>query len=123
MKTATFAGRIGQDAETRKTNGGDSVTNFSLAVDRPKKQGEKQAPIWVKAVLWGKRGETLAEYLTKGSRVVISGDIDLETYTNKQDATVTQLVCRVDQVTLLGGGQSDADESRAPENKTSEYGF
>lgn len=111
MRNGTFAGRIGTDAETRYTNDQQAVTNFSLAVDRPKKNGEKQNPLWVKAVIWGKRGESLAQYLTKGSTVAITGAVDLERYENRDGETVTNLIVFVNEVSLLGGG-SNNNENR-----------
>jgi single-strand DNA-binding protein len=100
MKNITIAGNIGKDAETRRTQSGDAVTSFSIAVeDRiPKEKGT----IWFRCSLWGKRGESLAQYLTKGSKVAVSGELSIEVYEGKTNRTV-----KVDQVTLLGGGQDD----------------
>ena len=100
MKNLTIAGNIGKDAETRRTQSGDAVTSFSIAVeDRiPKEKGT----IWFRCSLWGKRGESLAQYLTKGSKVAVSGELSIEVYEGKTNLTV-----KVDQVTLLGGGQDD----------------
>jgi single-strand DNA-binding protein len=100
MKNITIAGNIGKDAETRRTQSGDAVTSFSVAVeDRiPKEKGT----IWFRCSLWGKRGESLAQYLTKGSKVAVSGELSIEVYEGKTNLTV-----KVDQVTLLGGGQDD----------------
>jgi single-strand DNA-binding protein len=100
MKNITIAGNIGKDAETRRTQSGDAVTSFSIAVeDRiPKEKGT----IWFRCSLWGKRGESLAQYLTKGSKVAVSGELSIEVYEGKTNLTV-----KVDQVTLLGGGQDD----------------
>ena len=100
MKNITIAGNIGKDAETRRTQSGDAVTSFSIAVeDRiPKEKGT----IWFRCSLWGKRGESLAQYLTKGSKVAVSGELSIEVYEGKTNLTV-----KVDQVTLLGGSQDD----------------
>jgi single-strand DNA-binding protein len=100
MKNITIAGNIGKDAETRRTQSGDAVTSFSIAVeDRiPKEKGT----IWFRCSLWGKRGESLAQYLTKGSKVAVSGELSIEVYEGKTNLTV-----KADQVTLLGGGQDD----------------
>jgi single-strand DNA-binding protein len=109
VKNGTFAGRIGADAETRKAGDDQTVTNFNVAADRPKKNGEKQKPLWVKAALWGKRGQVLEQYLTKGTTVCIVGDIDIETYKNREGEVVSQIVCRVGDVTLLGGNTSERE--------------
>jgi single-strand DNA-binding protein len=100
MKNITIAGNVGKDAETRRTQSGDAVTSFSIAVeDRiPKEKGT----IWFRCSLWGRRGESLAQYLTKGSKVAVSGELSIEVYEGKTNLTV-----KVDQVTLLGGSQDD----------------
>lgn len=109
MKSVSIAGNIGRDAEVRRTQSGDAVTSWSVAVeDRTQKE---KSTIWFKCTLWGKRGETLAQYLTKGGRVAVSGELGLEVYEGK-----TYLTVRADQVTLLGGGERQeqrGDEQRA----------
>lgn len=104
MKSLTIAGRLGGDAEVRRTQSGDAVTSFTVAVDD--RTGKEKAAVWFRCALWGKRGESLAQYLTKGSRVAVSGELSVEVYEGK-----TQLNVRAEQVTLLGGGQ-DRDEPR-----------
>jgi single-strand DNA-binding protein len=110
MKTITIAGNIGRDAEVRRTQSGDAVTSWSVAVeDRTQKE---KSTIWFKCTLWGKRGETLAQYLTKGGRVAVSGELGLEVYEGK-----TYLTIRADQVTLLGGGERrDEDRQDRPDH-------
>lgn len=98
MKSITIAGNIGRDAETRTTQGGDKVTGWSVAVEE--RQGQDKRTIWFDVAIWGKRGEALAPYLTKGSRVAVSGDLSTREHGGK-----TYLTIRADQVTLLGGGE------------------
>lgn len=117
MKTGTFAGRIGQKAVVRATDGGQSVTNFSVAIDRGKdSDGEKRPPMWIKATMWGERGKKVAQYLTAGTVVSISGDVDLDSY-EKDGNTITQIKCRVDQLSLLGGGQKNEDSEEESEDE------
>lgn len=104
MKTITIAGKLGRDAETR-TAGNDSVTSFSVAVDE-KKGGEKTT-YWFDCSIWGRRGEALAQYLTKGSSVAIAGEFSTRQYQTKDGETKTSLSVRVDQITLQGGRQQD----------------
>lgn len=108
MKQITIAGNIGKDAETRTTQGGDKVTSWSVAVEE--RTGKEKSTIWFDCSLWGKRGESLASYLTKGSKVAVSGDLGKREHEGK-----TYLTLRADQVTLLGGksdgGRSDTGQS------------
>lgn len=105
MNISTFAGRAGQAAELRKTKGGDSVANFSLAVDRFKKD---DGPLWVKVTLWGKQADGLTKYITKGKQLVVTGSVDLSSYETKDGETRTDLVLRANNVTLMGGGEAAA---------------
>ena len=113
MKNIVVAGNVGKDAETRRTQSGDAVTSWSVAVEG--RNGTEKTTLWFKCSLWGKRGENLAQYLTKGSRVVVSGDLDQELYDGK-----TYLTVRADQVTLMGGGQRE--ERRDEPKRESGYG-
>ena len=107
MKAITIAGNIGKSAETRRTPNGDAVTSWSLAVEERK--GSEKRTIWFDCSLWGKRGESLAPYLTKGGKVAVSGELSTREHDGK-----TYLTVRAEQVTLLGGGQ-DRDEPRRDE--------
>jgi len=115
MNACTFAGRIGTSAELRQTSNDQAVANFSLAVDRPKRNGEKQNPIWIKVTVWGKMAEALTEYLTKGSSITVSGSIDLREYNTSDGETRTELVLNARDITLQGKG--NAGEAAEPAEK------
>ena len=102
MKTITIAGNIGKDAQTRSTQAGDKVTSWPVAVEE--RQGQTKRTIWFDVSLWGKRGETLAQYLTKGSKVAVAGELSTREHEGK-----TYLTVRADQVTLLGGKRDEGD--------------
>jgi len=108
VKTITIAGNIGKDAETRTTQGGDTVTSFNVAVED--RQGKEKTTLWFSCSLWGKRGDALAQYLTKGSKVAVSGDLSTREHEGK-----TYLQIRADQVTLMGGsGERREERHEAP---------
>jgi single-strand DNA-binding protein len=108
MQNITIAGRLGSDAKLAQTQGGDSVCNFSVAVDY--RNGREKATNWWRCALWGKRADALAPYLLKGVSVAVSGEFSTSEYEGKQ-----QLGCRVGEVTLLGGrGDSGGQSTPAP---------
>lgn len=98
MKTITIAGNVGKDAITRRTQAGDAVTGWSVAVEE--RQGQDKRTIWFDVSLWGKRGEALAQYITKGTRIAVAGELSTREHESR-----TYLTIRADQVTLLGGGE------------------
>lgn len=98
MKNIVVAGNIGKDAVVRTTQGGDNVTGWSVAVEE--RTGQDKRTIWFDVTLWGKRGSALAQYLTKGTRVAVAGELSTREHEGK-----TYLTVKADQVTLMGGGE------------------
>jgi single-strand DNA-binding protein len=104
MLNATIAGNIGADAVTRVA-GQTTVTGFNVAVEQRGKDGKKTQ--WVGCSMWGKRGETLAQYLTKGGKVCASGELTTREHDGK-----TYVELNVSELTLMGGapgGNSGGD--------------
>jgi single-strand DNA-binding protein len=111
MISTTVAGNLGKDAELRHTPNGDSVCSFSVASNS--KRGDKDVTTWVRCSLWGKRGTALMQYLTKGTRVAVSGSLSLREY-DKDGEARTSLELNVQDVALLGGGSAEKSERSAP---------
>jgi single-strand DNA-binding protein len=120
MKNLTIAGRLTKNAETRDV-GSDRVTSFSVAVDD--RQGKEKGALFFDASLWGKRGDSLAPHLTKGSSVTVSGDLGTREHNGK-----TYLTIRVGDVTLQGGkaasgGGGENQEPTRTGTRTAAYDF
>lgn len=113
MKTIGLA-RLGKDAEVRFTPGGDAVANLSLAFNYGKRDGDGNQPTqWIDASLWGKRAESLAQYLTKGSvHCFTLSEVHIETYEGR-NGQGSKLVARVDDV-QLGPRQGGGDQQQRP---------
>jgi len=103
MKNISIAGNIGKDAEVRRTQDGTAIVGWSVAVED--RGGKEKRTYWFDVSLWGKRGEALAPYLTKGGRVAVSGELTTREHDGK-----TYLGVRADNVTLLGGGEKRQDD-------------
>ena len=100
------AGSLGRDAEL-KTVGAGSVLNFAVANSIG--FGDKKVTLWLDCALWGKRGESVAQYLKKGQSVFVSGELTTREYQAKDGTLKTVLALNVNVVDLLGGkkdGQS-----------------
>jgi single-strand DNA-binding protein len=114
MNTWCFSGNLGKDAESRFTPSGDAVVQFSVGVKSG--YGDKATTTWARCSLWGKRGEAVAQYLTKGQLVGISGEVTLREFTNKEGQKQSSLEVRVNDLTLLGGkrdGEQPAQRSES----------
>lgn len=77
INTCALSGNLTRDAELRTTTGGTYICNFTVAVnERNKNQqtGEyEDRPNFIDCVLFGRRGEVLANMLHKGTKVMLSG--------------------------------------------------
>jgi single-strand DNA-binding protein len=97
MISAVVTGNIGKEAELRDA-GKDKVCSFSVA-SNSKVKGEK-VTTWIRCSIWGSRGEKLAQYLTKGSRVAVAGELSTREHDGK-----TYIELRVNELDLMGGGE------------------
>ena len=83
-------GNLGFDPEGRYTPSGQAVTSFSVAVSKKytDKSGEKiEKTTWFKVTAWGKLAEVCNEYLQKGSRVAVWGEMQAPNVYEKKDGT------------------------------------
>ncbi len=104
MNNITVAGQLGKDCETRFLPNGDAVASFSVADS----QGKDKHTIWWNCSLFGKRGESLAQYLTKGQAVTVSGTISEREWTDKEGNKRKSMDIRVADVALQGGKREAA---------------
>lgn len=99
MNSITVAGQLGKDAELRHLPNGDPVANFSIADS----QGKDKDAIWWNCQLFGKRAESLSQYLVKGQAVTITGSVSQRKYTDKNGQERISTDVRVNEVALQGG--------------------
>lgn len=76
-------GRLTRDPELRQTGSGVSVANFSVAVDRDFSKGEEKETDFIDCVAWRHTGEFVSKYFTRGSLIVVSGRLQVRSYTDK----------------------------------------
>lgn len=75
----TLVGNVGQDPEMRYTPSGQPVTSFSLAVNKSwvGADGQRQdKTLWFRVTCWRKLAETVSQYVKKGSKVLVVGEIE-----------------------------------------------
>ena len=81
----TIMGRLTRDPELRRTGSGIAVASFSLAVDRdfsPRDGGERETD-FIDCVAWRQTGEFVSKYFTKGRMAVVSGRLQIRSWTDK----------------------------------------
>ena len=82
----TIMGRLVRDPELRRTGSGIAVTSFTVAVDRDfgGRDGSEKETDFIDCVAWRQTGEFVSKYFTKGSMIVVSGRLQIRSWTDKE---------------------------------------
>ena len=81
----TIMGRLTRDPELRRTGSGIAVASFTVAVDRDfasRESGERETD-FIDCVAWRQTGEFVSKYFTKGRMAVVSGRLQIRSWTDK----------------------------------------
>lgn len=127
LNQVTLMGNLTRDPELRQTPTGQSVTSFSLALNRSYKDqsGEwQEATDYVDIVCWGPLAERVAQYLSKGRRCLVQGRLQSRSW-EQEGQKRSKVEVLANDVTFLdsrGGGDSESSynnssEASAPADK------
>jgi len=108
-------GGLTRDPELKQA-GSTSVCDLSLAMSeqwKDKNGDQQESTCYVDVVVWGKQGESCAQYLSKGRQVLVDGRLQLDVWENKDGEKRSKLRIRADHVTFLPKA-AKRDESPAP---------
>jgi len=100
MNKLMLMGRLTRDPEVRYSQGANpmAIARFSIAVDRRfKRQGEPEADFF-NCTAFGKQGEFVEKYLKKGTKMVVIGRLQNDTYTNKEGQKVYAVNVMVEEL-------------------------
>lgn len=108
-----LVGNLGNDPETKYTQGGMAVTTISLATTsvRKDKEGNTQERTeWHRVKFFGKLGEIAGEYLKKGRQVYVEGSIRYDKFTGADgvEKYFTDIVA--DEMQMLGGSEGRGEQ-------------
>ena len=123
MNQFNCIGRITKDLEVKTSQGGTTVLNNTVAINRPfknKQTGEREAD-FINFVAFGKTAEIIAQYHQKGSLIGLTGRMQSRSYenSNSQKVFVTELV--VNEMHFTGSNNaSDGQQSQGRPNTTNQ---
>ena len=108
----TIMGRLTRDPELRRTGSGIAVASFTVAVDRDfggRDGGEKETD-FIDCVAWRQTGEFVSKYFTKGRMIVVSGRLQIRSWTDK-DGNKRRTAEVVADNCYFGDSKRDSDGS------------
>ncbi|MDU5107149.1 single-stranded DNA-binding protein [Clostridium sp.] len=108
MNKVILIGRITKDPELNYAAGtGTAICRFTLAVTRPFKKDETD---FINCIAFGKTGETIAQYLTKGRQLAVTGSIRTGSYDAKDGTKRYTTDIVVDSFEFIGSGQANNNQ-------------
>lgn len=111
-----LVGNLGRDPEMRYLPSGDPVVNFSLAVGRSRRQDGNwvEETDWYRVTVFRRNAEVADQYLRKGSKVLVEGQLQIRQYTGNDGVERTSVEVNCDKFIMLsprdeagGGGGGD----------------
>ena len=105
MNRAIILGNLGKNPETRAAKNGTAVTNFSVATS--KKINGETLTAWHNVVCFGKTAEICEKWLTKGSKVLIEGELSYSEWTDKDGVKKYKTEIVANNVEFIGEKKSD----------------
>ena len=119
MNKVIMMGRLARDPEVRYTNDNKAVANFTLAVDRRfKRDGDPDADFFF-CTAFGKIAEFAEKYLKKGTKIVLDGHLQNDTYEKEgQKKTTTKII--VDSCEFAESKSAQGNDAPAPTLQTEE---
>lgn len=126
MNKVILMGRLTRDPEVRYAQSDSqlAVARFSLAVDRRfKRQGDAVTADFFNCTAFGKLGEFAEKYLKQGTKILLTGRIQNDNYTNKEGQKVYSVQIMADEIEFAESkGSSSKDDYKEPINEDRELG-
>lgn len=116
MNSVILIGRVAQNIEVRYTAGQMAVATFTVAVDRPVKDKEKQAD-FPRVTVFGKLAENCERYTRKGLRIGIQGRLQTGSYKNKDGYTVYTTDVIAERIEFLEWPEKDEPTQQTERNQ------
>ena len=114
----TASGRCGQAMEVKYTSGGKAIGQFSLPVETG--YGDSKKTSWVTCKMFGERAEKLAQYITKGAAVTVTGAFQLDEW-EKDGVKHSRPCILVNDIQLppqqQGGQQAPQGQQQQPQQQ------
>ena len=124
MNKVILMGRLTRDPDVKYSSGDNplAIARYSLAVERKfAKKGDEKTADFFNCVAFGKGGEFAEKYLRKGLKIVVSGRLQTDSYTNKDGQKIDTMSVIVEEHEFAESKKSSSNGSSSAD--TSDDGF
>lgn len=122
INSVTLVGRLGKDIEIKYTQSQIAFCNFSIAVDRPYKQGDERVTDWIDCTVWRQTAEFLKKYFHKGSMVGVTGSLEVRKWETDDGQKRSLMYVNVRDVSFVEGRSNTASTASAPVDVSADDG-
>jgi len=113
LNNATFTGRLTRDAEQKTLSTGTQLVTFDIACNTG--FGDYAKTLYITVNLWGKSGNGVFPYLNKGVQVGVSGEVELQQWTSKQDGSTQKKLCLSTATPIVLFSRPNGHKTEQPE--------
>jgi len=92
-----LGGRLTADPELKTTPSGVSVTSFSIAVNKPPRNGEQQDPFFINCTAWRQTAEFVTRYFRRASSICVVGSLSESRWTDRNGIARKENFVQVDE--------------------------
>ncbi len=110
MMKLVLIGNVGNAPEMKYTANGDAILRFNVASNSREKDAQdeyRDVTEWVRCTLFGKRAESLSQYIVKGTRVYVDGRLSARPWTDREGVVRSGLELMVGEIELVGSKPQD----------------
>lgn len=123
MNRLTIIGNLTKDPELRTTQSGLNVCTFTVAVNRPKRDGQQQEADFFRVTAWRDMAVNCSKFLQKGKKVCVMGPVSVNTYTGNDGTTRASLEVTANDIEFLSPRVSDAPVPQEAPTTDQQSGF
>ena len=102
-------GNLTTDPELKQSTSGVSVCSFNIAVNRKYNKDGKNEVDFIGIVAWRQQAEFISKYFKKGQPILVCGQIQTRSYTDKQGNKRTAVEVVADEISFVGNKESATD--------------
>lgn len=108
----TLVGNVGRDPELKQV-ANNKVVEFSIAINEPARGQQPEKTEWYRVTFWDRRAETIAQYVRKGTQILVEGRLNVRSYQDNTGKDRYSLEVTGSDFVLLGSRQDGAEGNQS----------
>ena len=117
MNHIILMGRLVKDPDVSYANSGTTIGRFTIAVDRRfKREGQPEADFF-NCTTFGKQAEFVEKYLKKGTKILLSGELQNNNYTDKDGVAHYSVSVIVNEIEFAESKRAQTENNTGADSK------